>query len=57
MFSALRQLKHMAARHKFQRMVARFDEQIEEARANHQPVNPIRKAKAEFVRQCLEGRR
>jgi hypothetical protein len=42
---------------RFQKMVATFDAQIEAARKAHAPVRPIQKAKAEYVRQRLEGRR
>lgn len=53
----IRILRRYVVRERFRKLVKTFDDQITEARAKHQPVKPIIRAKAEFVRQCLEGRR
>lgn len=56
MFSALRRLRYLAARHRFQKMVREFDERIEEARADHARVREIQREKSQFVHECLERR-
>jgi hypothetical protein len=53
----IRALRRYVIRQKFKKLIARFDEQIAEARAKHLPVKHIEKAKSAFVHQCLEGRR
>jgi hypothetical protein len=53
----IRALRRFVIRARFKKLVKSFDDRIEEARAKHQPVRPIQKAKSDFVRQCLEGRR
>jgi hypothetical protein len=52
----IRLIHRYVVRKRFQRMVATFDAQIEAARKAHAPIRPIQKAKAEYVRQCLERR-
>jgi hypothetical protein len=56
MFSALRRLKWMAARHRFQKMVQSFDDRIEQARADHGRVREIQREKSAYVHQALERR-
>jgi hypothetical protein len=53
----IRALRRYVIRERFKKLVKSFDDQIEAARAKHLPVKPIQQAKADFVRQCLEGRR
>lgn len=49
----LRALRRYVIRKRFQKMVAEFDRRIEEARAKHQAVRPIEKAKQAYVHQKL----
>jgi hypothetical protein len=49
-------LRRYVIRLKFKKMVARFDDAIADARAKHQPVRHLERAKADYVRQCLERR-
>jgi hypothetical protein len=51
-----RALHRYVVRKRFQKLIAHFDQQIAEARANHQPVKHLQKAKSEFVHQALERR-
>lgn len=52
----LRTLHRYVVRQKFKKLVAEFDRQIEEARAKHQPVRHIERAKSAYVHGLLERR-
>lgn len=49
--------RHYITRRRFQKLIAHFDRQIEEARAKHLPVREIERAKSQFVHECLRGDR
>jgi hypothetical protein len=49
----LRALRRYVIRKRFARMVAEFDRRIADARAKHEPVRHIEKAKQAFVHEKL----
>ena len=49
-------LRRYVIRKRFQAMVRTFDEAIEAARAKHQPVEHLLKAKSDYVHQKLAGK-
>lgn len=49
----IRALRRYVIRKRFQKMVAEFDRRIAEARAKHEPVRHIEKAKQAFVHSKL----
>lgn len=51
----LGKLRRYVVQKKFKAMIADFDRQIEEARAKHQPVAHLIRAKQEYVKARLEG--
>lgn len=48
-------LRRYVIRKRFQKAVAEFDRRIEEARANHQPVAHLIRARQEYVHTLLAG--
>jgi len=53
----LRSLHRWVVRKRFQKLVAKFDEQIEAARKAHKPTRALVRAKSAFVHEALAGGR